>query len=64
MTESVQQLPELSSDYAVSAEGTRIAEPTNEHQPADLARWLMGGKPGEKAASPLNPLLYHRSQSA
>ncbi len=42
------------------ADGLRIAEPANKHQPADLARWFPGQKPGEVAASPLNPLLYHR----
>ena len=42
------------------ADGTRVAEPANEYQPADLARWLPGLKPGDLAASPLNPLLYHK----
>ena len=42
------------------ADGVRIAEPRNEHQPADLKRWLPGLKPGELAASPLNPVLYRR----
>jgi ectoine hydroxylase-related dioxygenase (phytanoyl-CoA dioxygenase family) len=40
------------------ADGTRIIEPDNPHRPADLARWFPGQKPGEIAASALNPLLY------
>lgn len=40
------------------ADGTRVAEPANEHQPADLKRWLPGLQPGDLAASPLNPLVY------
>jgi len=41
------------------ADGTRIIAPDNPHRPADLARWFPGQQPGEVAASPLNPLLYH-----
>jgi len=41
------------------ADGVRILEPQNPHHPADLARWLPGLKPGDLAASPLNPVLYH-----
>jgi ectoine hydroxylase-related dioxygenase (phytanoyl-CoA dioxygenase family) len=44
------------------ADGTRIAEPSNPDQPADLARWLPGQQPGELAASELNPLLWHRER--
>lgn len=44
------------------ADGTRIIAPDNPHRPADLARWFPGQKPGELAASPLNPLLYSKSQ--
>lgn len=40
------------------ADGAKVSEPANEHQPADLARWLPGLKPGDVAASPLNPLVY------
>jgi ectoine hydroxylase-related dioxygenase (phytanoyl-CoA dioxygenase family) len=42
------------------ADGIRVTEPANRHQPADLARWLPGLKPGDLAASPLNPLVYGR----
>ena len=40
------------------ADGSRIVVPDNPHRPADLARWFPGLKPGDLAASPLNPLLY------
>jgi ectoine hydroxylase-related dioxygenase (phytanoyl-CoA dioxygenase family) len=40
------------------ADGTRIIEPDNPHRPADLTRWFPGQRPGEIAASALNPLLY------
>jgi ectoine hydroxylase-related dioxygenase (phytanoyl-CoA dioxygenase family) len=40
------------------ADGTRIIEPDNPHRPADLERWFPGLKPGDLAASSLNPLLY------
>lgn len=43
------------------ADGTRLLEPDNPHRPADLARWFPGRRPGEIAASPLNPLLFHDS---
>ncbi|MCH7813236.1 MAG: phytanoyl-CoA dioxygenase family protein, partial [Planctomycetes bacterium] len=39
-------------------DGARVAEPHNPHQPADLARWLPGLKPGDPAASPLNPVVW------
>lgn len=42
------------------ADGMRVCEPDNPHRPADLARFLPGLKPGDVAASPLNPLLYRR----
>ena len=41
-------------------EGARILEPDNENRTADLAAWHPGQQPGEVAASPLNPLVYHR----
>lgn len=41
-------------------DGVRILEPQNPHQPADLARWLPGLKPGDIAASRLNPLVYSK----
>lgn len=39
-------------------DGAKVAEPANPHQPADLARWLPTLRPGDVAASPLNPLVY------
>jgi len=42
------------------ADGVRVSEPTNPHSPKDLARWLPGLKPGDLAASPLNPVVYRR----
>jgi ectoine hydroxylase-related dioxygenase (phytanoyl-CoA dioxygenase family) len=41
------------------ADGIRIMpEPDNKNRWNDLEAWLPGVKPGELAASPLNPLLY------
>jgi len=42
------------------AENTRIIEPKNFAQKADLAKWFPGLKPGDLAASPLNPVVYSR----
>jgi ectoine hydroxylase-related dioxygenase (phytanoyl-CoA dioxygenase family) len=39
------------------ADGARISEPQNQNQQADLEAWFPGQKPGEAAASLLNPLL-------
>lgn len=39
------------------AEGAHVTEPQNKHQENDRNKWLGGLKPGEKAASPLNPLV-------
>ena len=39
-------------------DSARVAEHQNPHQPADLARWLPGLKPGDLAASPLNPVVW------
>ncbi len=39
------------------ADGTQVTEPDNRNRAADLAQWLPGCKPGELAASPLNPIL-------
>ncbi len=36
----------------------RVAEPVNTPQRADLKRWLPGLKPGDLAASELNPVLF------
>lgn len=40
------------------ADGTDVAEPSNEFRRTDMEVFLPGCRPGEKAASPLNPLLY------
>jgi ectoine hydroxylase-related dioxygenase (phytanoyl-CoA dioxygenase family) len=40
------------------ADGTRIMEPDNEHRKVDLEVFHPGQKPGELAASEINPLLY------
>jgi hypothetical protein len=42
------------------ADGTRVIEPQNEKHSGDLAKWLPGCKPGDMAASPLNPVVWHR----
>lgn len=42
------------------ADGLRIAEPANDAQHVDLARWLPGLAPGDPAASRLNPIVYAR----
>jgi ectoine hydroxylase-related dioxygenase (phytanoyl-CoA dioxygenase family) len=42
------------------ADGARVTEPDNFNRSRDLARWLPGLKPGDLAASPLNPLTYRR----
>jgi len=40
------------------ADGACATEPDNPSRAQDLAQWLPGVKPGERAASPLNPLVY------
>ncbi|MBI3586117.1 MAG: phytanoyl-CoA dioxygenase family protein [Ignavibacteriales bacterium] len=42
------------------ADGTRIMEPNNEHRKVDMQVFHPGQKPGELAASELNPLLYSK----
>jgi ectoine hydroxylase-related dioxygenase (phytanoyl-CoA dioxygenase family) len=39
------------------ADGTRVSEPRNDGQANDLATWLPGLRPGDLAASELNPLV-------
>lgn len=43
------------------ADGTRIMEPDNQHRKVDMEVFHPGQKPGEIAASELNPLLYSRT---
>jgi ectoine hydroxylase-related dioxygenase (phytanoyl-CoA dioxygenase family) len=45
------------------ADGARIAEPENKNQENDLKTWLPDLKPGDLAASPLNPLLYKKASN-
>jgi ectoine hydroxylase-related dioxygenase (phytanoyl-CoA dioxygenase family) len=40
------------------ANGTRVAEPANPNQRVDLDVFIPGAKPGDQAASELNPLLF------
>jgi len=42
------------------ADGARCSEPKNGNQRDDLRSWLPGCKPGDVAASALNPLVYKR----
>lgn len=42
------------------ADGVEVMEPDNENRVNDLNTWLPGIKPGEKAASILNPVVYRR----
>ena len=39
------------------ADGARVTEPKSTHQQADLDAWLPGLRPGDIAASPLNPVM-------
>lgn len=40
------------------ADGVKVAEPANEHQPMDMKVFFPGCKPGDLAATELNPLVY------
>lgn len=42
------------------ASDARVTAPDNKNRQADLETWLPGLQPGDLAASPLNPLIYHR----
>ena len=42
-------------------DGCRASEPKNKNQASDLTTWFPGLKPGDLAASELNPLLYRAS---
>jgi len=39
-------------------DGCRVIEPKNKNHGNDLAHWMPSLKPGDEAASPLNPVLY------
>lgn len=41
-----------------------ISTPDSGQRENDLARWFPGLGPGDTAASPLNPVVYHREQAA
>lgn len=43
------------------ADGARATEPVNDNQKDDLERWLPGVRPGDRAESRLNPLVFSRS---
>jgi ectoine hydroxylase-related dioxygenase (phytanoyl-CoA dioxygenase family) len=42
------------------ADGTRIMEPDNQHRKVDMEVFHPGQKPGDRAASELNPVLFSR----
>ncbi len=42
------------------SDGIRAMEPDNTNRADDLAGWLPGIKPGELAASPLNPIVWQK----
>jgi ectoine hydroxylase-related dioxygenase (phytanoyl-CoA dioxygenase family) len=42
------------------ADGARVTEPDNFNRRRDLERWMPGLKPGDSAASELNPLVFRR----
>jgi hypothetical protein len=42
------------------ADGAKVTEPDNFNRQRDLERWMPGLKPGDLAASELNPLVFHR----
>jgi len=41
-------------------DGARVIEPDNFNRRRDLERWMPGLKPGDVAASELNPLVFRR----
>jgi len=43
------------------ADGIKVSEPDNPNREDDLRTWLPGLKPGDLAASTLNPLVYSRN---
>jgi ectoine hydroxylase-related dioxygenase (phytanoyl-CoA dioxygenase family) len=51
-------LPREAMTIIYFADGVRVGEINNQNREKDLQRWLPGLKPGDLAASPLNPLVY------
>lgn len=43
------------------ADGAKVVDPENDYRKTDLEVFLPGCRPGDPAASPLNPLLFSRS---
>lgn len=43
-------------------DGATISEPDSPARQSDLRSWFPGLKPGDRAASPLNPLVYRRTK--
>ena len=41
-------------------DGARVMQPDNDNRRRDLARWMPGLKPGDLAATELNPLVFKR----
>jgi ectoine hydroxylase-related dioxygenase (phytanoyl-CoA dioxygenase family) len=44
-------------------ENIRVTQPDHKHRENDLAQWMPGCRPGDIAASPLNPVLYSRGSA-
>jgi Phytanoyl-CoA dioxygenase (PhyH) len=44
------------------ADGSRVSEPDSIYQKFDLGVWLPGLRPGDEAASPINPRLWRASE--
>ena len=42
------------------ADGAHVTVPDNPNRERDMSRWMPGLKPGDLAASELNPLVYSR----
>ncbi|MBC8102743.1 MAG: phytanoyl-CoA dioxygenase family protein [Cytophagales bacterium] len=42
------------------ADGGKISPPDSLQRESDMAKWFPGLEPGDLAASPLNPLVYHK----
>jgi ectoine hydroxylase-related dioxygenase (phytanoyl-CoA dioxygenase family) len=55
---NVSKLPRKVMTIIYMEDGCRVTEPKYKAQENDLRSWLPGLKPGDVAASQLNPLLY------